>query len=224
MKKRVGLQRILIALSVAVLVYGAKFFVFNREIELLDEIVDIVALVIVMLGFCVRIASRGCKEDCSAKGEKLVITGLYAYIRNPMYLGTLFIGTGVAVAIFHPLAIGIFWLGYAAIYIPQILREEKLLLSLFGTDYKEYCERIPRLIPRLSSLRDFLSELFPRNGKWIWRESLSIIGVLLCMLVVEMVVDVKVFGMQEVWKEPLEFIGALFIFSGVLYLLSKERK
>lgn len=224
MKKRVGLQRVLIALSVAILVYGASFFVFKREIEPVDDLVDNLALVIVMLGFCVRIASRGHKEEGSQRGEKLVTTGLYSYIRNPMYLGTFLIGTGVTVAIFHPLAIAVFWLGYMAIYIPQIMREEKLLGNLFGANYREYCARVPRLIPAFMRWRDFIGELFPRNGKWVWRESLSIVGVLLGMLLAETIVDARVFGTDEFWKEPLEFTTALLVFCLMLFVLSKEEK
>ena len=64
--------------------------------------------------------------------RRLVITGLYRYVRNPMI-------TGVVAVLFGEAGV--------AIYIPAI--EEPMLAGRFGEAYREYCRNVPRLVPRL---------------------------------------------------------------------------
>jgi protein-S-isoprenylcysteine O-methyltransferase Ste14 len=83
-----------------------------------------------------------------AKASALVRSGIFAYSRNPMYLGmaiglsgwALLLGSlspWLVVASFAPL---LTWL--------QILPEEAVLSTLFGHDYDEYCARVGRWIGR----------------------------------------------------------------------------
>jgi protein-S-isoprenylcysteine O-methyltransferase Ste14 len=80
------------------------------------------------------------------KNEALATSGPYAYTRNPLYLGSLFIGVGFAVAAQS------LWIGLAlvamffAIYVPVILDEEKFLREKFP-EYADYARRVPRLFP-----------------------------------------------------------------------------
>lgn len=82
------------------------------------------------------------------KNEALATSGPYAYTRNPLYLGSLFIGIGFAVAAQS------LWIGLAlvvmffAIYVPVILDEEKFLREKFP-EYADYASRVPRLFPGL---------------------------------------------------------------------------
>lgn len=84
--------------------------------------------------------------------RKLVITGPYRFVRNPMY-----VGMGIAFAGFalvYPHATFIF-LGEAAaafvlVSIFVIGYEEPVLRQMFGKDYEEYCRNVGRWIPRLS--------------------------------------------------------------------------
>jgi protein-S-isoprenylcysteine O-methyltransferase Ste14 len=82
------------------------------------------------------------------KNEALATSGPYAYTRNPLYLGSLFIGVGFAVAAQS------LWIGLAlvamffAIYLPVILDEEKFLRQKFP-EYGDYARRVPRLFPGL---------------------------------------------------------------------------
>lgn len=224
MKKRVALQRGLIALAVAAGIYWGQVLVFRSVTEPWEEILDAVGLVMVLLGFCARIVSRGYKEMGSDNGSRLVTGGLYAYVRNPMYLGTFLIGMGVTFAVFHPVAIMIFLTGYMAIYIPQIMREERILTGHFGEEYRNYCQTVPRLIPAPVKWGEFFSELFPRSGKAIWRESQSVILVLVGMVVVQTAVEARSWTSPELWEEPLEFLGAIVVFLILLYFFAKEEK
>jgi protein-S-isoprenylcysteine O-methyltransferase Ste14 len=83
------------------------------------------------------------------KNEALAMSGPYAYTRNPLYLGSLLMGIGFAVAARS------WWVGVAlvlmffAIYIPVILDEEGLLRQHFP-EFAEYARRVPRMLPRVS--------------------------------------------------------------------------
>jgi len=80
--------------------------------------------------------------------KELVVSGLYNYVRNPMYVGVLLVIIG------HFLWFG-FWslLIYALIVFLGfssfvIFYEEPNLKQRFGAGYDEYLKRVPRWIPR----------------------------------------------------------------------------
>jgi protein-S-isoprenylcysteine O-methyltransferase Ste14 len=83
------------------------------------------------------------------KNESLAISGPYAYTRNPLYLGSLLMGLGFAVAARS------WWVGIAllvmffAIYLPVISDEEKFLRQKFP-EFEKYARRVPRMVPRLT--------------------------------------------------------------------------
>ncbi len=80
------------------------------------------------------------------EGQKVIMTGLYGFIRHPMYLGGLFLFLGT------PLALGSWWTlllapVFLSILVARILNEEKILArDLPG--YTEYQKKVTtRLIP-----------------------------------------------------------------------------
>ena len=81
--------------------------------------------------------------------RKLIISGFYRYVRNPIYVGVLLIFLG------HFL-----WFGYWALFMYAIisfmgvhafvvLYEEPTLKRKFGPSYEDYVRRVPRWIPKL---------------------------------------------------------------------------
>lgn len=78
------------------------------------------------------------------KATSLVVTGLYRYTRNPMYLGLLLILSGIAIWLGSPVngAILIAFVGYITAF--QIAPEEARLTELFGSDYERYRARVRR--------------------------------------------------------------------------------
>jgi protein-S-isoprenylcysteine O-methyltransferase Ste14 len=78
----------------------------------------------------------------------LVTSGIYAWTRNPMYLGlaTLLLGWAIRLGTLSPFA-------GPLLFIPmiqriQILPEEQALRARFGSDYEQYCERVNRWLGR----------------------------------------------------------------------------
>jgi hypothetical protein len=86
------------------------------------------------------------------KNAELTRTGPYAYTRNPLYLGSMSIAAGFAIAAGRwwlvVLLVGMFLL----IYVPTILSEEQFLRGAFP-QFEEYAQRVPRLLPRLTPAR-----------------------------------------------------------------------
>lgn len=80
--------------------------------------------------------------------RRLVLTGPYRFVRNPMA-----IGVGLAVAGLALLYESLALLAFAGLFMAVIhamvtLYEEPTLRQTFGTDYVEYCRRVNRWLPR----------------------------------------------------------------------------
>ena len=83
----------------------------------------------------------------------LVVSGLYQYVRNPMYVGVLAIilGQGLLFGDGRLFAYGVLlWL---AVHIFVVGYEEPTLRRSFGPDYEVFRRNVPRWIPRLSPWR-----------------------------------------------------------------------
>jgi hypothetical protein len=95
---------------------------------------------------------RGYASGYVKKNQELTTTGPYAHVRNPLYLGSISIAAGFAVAL-ESWAVGVaLAVMFVAIYVPVIASEERFLRSAFPA-FEEYCSRVPRLIPRLGPAR-----------------------------------------------------------------------
>jgi hypothetical protein len=95
---------------------------------------------------------RGYASGYVKKNQELTTTGPYAHVRNPLYLGSILIAAGFAVAL-ESWAVGVaLAVMFAAIYVPVIASEERFLRSTFP-EFGDYCSRVPRLLPRLSPAR-----------------------------------------------------------------------
>ena len=88
-----------------------------------------------------------------APPRRLVVTGLYRYVRNPMYvsLESLIVGQGLLFGSVDVLEYGCAtWLGFQLFVL---LYEEPTLRAKFGADYQQYCENVRRWIPRRTAWR-----------------------------------------------------------------------
>jgi protein-S-isoprenylcysteine O-methyltransferase Ste14 len=91
---------------------------------------------------------RGYASGYVKKNAEVTMTGPYAFTRNPLYLGSMLIAFGFALAassLWIAIALAVL---FASIYVPVIRSEEAFLRSKFA-GYDEYAARVPRLIPRL---------------------------------------------------------------------------
>ena len=95
---------------------------------------------------------RGYASGYVKKNQELTTTGPYAYVRNPLYLGSILIAAGFAVAL-ESWSVGLaLAIMFVAIYVPVIASEERFLRATFPA-FDEYCRLVPRLIPRVTAAR-----------------------------------------------------------------------
>ena len=114
-------------------VYGAAFIVFGELIRL----------------SAVRYAG-GRTRTTKVGANSLCTSGPYSRTRNPLYIGNIFIYSGMVllsggIYMFQLLAVVIFYFIFQ--YRMIISLEEEKLSSLFGQDYSKYINNVPRIIP-----------------------------------------------------------------------------
>ena len=108
------------------------------------------SLALVLPGLWLRAYASGYVK----KNRELTVTGPYAHTRNPLYLGSMLIAAGFAVALLSWLVALVLAAGFAVIYVPVIASEERFLRATFPS-FEAYCGRVPRLIPRLIPASQF---------------------------------------------------------------------
>ena len=101
---------------------------------------------IALLGLALRAWAAG----HLAKNERLATSGPYARVRNPLYIGTLVVAAGLAVAARSPGLALLFAAVFGLVYLPVIELEEQHLRKLFP-EYAEYARRVPALLPAWKS-------------------------------------------------------------------------
>ena len=82
------------------------------------------------------------------RSRALVVTGLYRFSRNPMYLGLVLALTGWALLLHDCLGLLVVWLFARALNVLQIAPEEAALQRRFGSAYYDYARRVHRWIGR----------------------------------------------------------------------------
>lgn len=106
--------------------------------------------------------NRTRKDLGAAPIGSLVTAGPYAFIRHPLYAGTLLIAFGLCVAISQ------LWLSIPAlialflIYRKKMIQEDRLLRDECGLDHEEYFRSVPRLAPNGTIYAT-------RQGSWSFR-------------------------------------------------------
>jgi protein-S-isoprenylcysteine O-methyltransferase Ste14 len=121
-------------------------------------------LLVSTLGLWLRAWATGHVE----KNIRLAESGPYAYVRNPLYLGTLLVAAGFVIASRRWLLAVLFGLVFLLIYLPAIELEEQHLRKLFPS-FAAYAERVPALWPTLSPVRTperFRWHLYVRNREY----------------------------------------------------------
>lgn len=103
-----------------------------------------------------------------AKNAQLAQSGPYAWVRNPLYIGTLLVAAGL-VAASRSIGLGILFAAvFGLIYLPVIQLEEQHLRALFP-EYAEYAKRVPALLPRMGRVgggASFRPQLYLKNREY----------------------------------------------------------
>lgn len=101
-----------------------------------------VGLPIAVLGLFLR----GWAAGHLAKDRDLATSGPYAYIRNPLYAGTLTAALGIVIASRSIWLAIIFTAVFFLVYLPAVEQEEQHLREIFPS-YEAYGSTVPRFLP-----------------------------------------------------------------------------
>jgi protein-S-isoprenylcysteine O-methyltransferase Ste14 len=117
-----------------------------------------------MVGLAVRAWAAG----HLAKNQRLVQSGPYAYVRNPLYAGTLLVAGGLVVAAQRVELAVLTAAVFLFVYLPVIEQEEQHLAKLFP-EFGAYASRVPLILPygrRAESRERFEPRLYIRNQEY----------------------------------------------------------
>jgi protein-S-isoprenylcysteine O-methyltransferase Ste14 len=106
----------------------------------------------ILLDSFVRFAVQGLGTPAPvAPPQHLVVSGLYRYVRNPMYVAvvSMILGQGLLFGNVRVLEYGLaVWL---AMHLFVMFYEEPTLRAKFGAEYQEYCRNVRRWRPRVQA-------------------------------------------------------------------------
>jgi protein-S-isoprenylcysteine O-methyltransferase Ste14 len=83
------------------------------------------------------------------KDKELAVSGPYRFTRNPLYLGNLLLGAGLAAGAWSWPALVVFAVYFLLFYSATIARERRRMKELFPDGYADYKRSVPLLFPSL---------------------------------------------------------------------------
>ncbi len=140
---------------VLVLILVSSNYFSSKKIDLIHlPNQDLISIIILLIGILILInpifkfiKSKTTIDPIKFKKvNKLIISGIYKYSRNPMYLGLLMIVISTSIFFLNILSITTPFLFYCWINRFQIKREEIFLTEKFGEEYMSYKTKTRRWI------------------------------------------------------------------------------
>lgn len=139
---------VIAALTIAAVLLRNHTLFASGRIEGLHTILMILGIAFIAGGIALWVyAVPISRIDDGIKENRLVTTGAYALVRNPIYSAAMIACTGVILIVgntwFFILPL-IFWL-----FMTLLMKgtEEKWLRDLYGKEYDDYCQRVNRCWP-----------------------------------------------------------------------------
>jgi len=223
MKRRLKLNGVIVFLALLLLIIFPKVFMNKIKNLQLDTFLDVIGIAFILLGQLFRLSARGYKTQHSKEGQSLIQGGPYSVVRNPMYLGILLIGMGIVLMLFKWWVAAVLILVFILRYILLMLSEEKKLTVLFPSEYPQYCKRVPRILPSLSTiLKREVSEYLPVKLRWIKREIGTILVVLLTVVFIELLRDILSKGLIKGIRESSGMFMTIALFIILVVYLNKK--
>ena len=111
----------------------------------------VVGMILIILGEAIRIWAAGHLQ----KNEILTVSGPYAYVKNPLYIGTILITAGFCIFADNIYILAAATFLFCFHYIPYKKRVEGgRLKKVFGSRYEDYDEKVPEYLPRWTRYSD----------------------------------------------------------------------
>ncbi len=135
-----------------------------RDVFRLSDPLVAISELLILVGLLIRSWAAGTLR----KKKHLATTGPYAWIRNPLYVGSFLMMVGFGTLVQDPLTLWIVIGPLAWLYWLAVRTEEHHLAAIFPDEWPAYSARVPRFLPRRL--------VRPRAGEWSlaqWRHNLE---------------------------------------------------
>ncbi|MBM4301343.1 MAG: hypothetical protein FJ121_07400 [Deltaproteobacteria bacterium] len=191
----------------------------------LDLAWDAGCLAVALLGqvvrfFTVGFVPRGTsgRNTRGQVADTLNTTGMYAVVRNPVYLGNFIIWFGLSLFMKSLWFSTIIILFFTIFYERIIFREEAFLREKFGDAFRQWADATPAIIPKFKNWR-------PPSLPFSWKSAINreygtFFAIMVTFTVLELLAGLFNYGklmIDAIWVN-------LFIFSGILYLTIRYLK
>ncbi len=163
-------------------IYALVFIIFAKaELHLQTKLLTfIIGLEIVLAGEMLRLWASGYLR----KGEILVTSGPFNYVRHPLYLGSFVIGAGFCIAVSNVLLFALFLIVFGIVYNDTYIYEENILQEKFGAEFIEYRNKVPRFLPSFERYRDDIICDFSIKQIIKNKEYMACIGILAVVAII----------------------------------------
>ena len=218
MKTRIKIDLTLLFFIIGLTLILCLFPQLYSRNEFFENIMDVFGIMMIFKGTFFRMSARAHKKFNSQSGQVLVEDGPYAFVRNPMYLGSLLIGLGFTLILWPWWG----WLIFAVLFYwrfgIQIAKEETYLQQTFGQQFLDYCQKVPRLFPRITNLNFRKSkEMFCSAGLWSTQEKWGLVAWPILTFVFEIMQERMLFGVNHFRLTFFIFLSAwIFCILGLM--------
>jgi protein-S-isoprenylcysteine O-methyltransferase Ste14 len=105
----------------------------------------VIGMILIIVGESIRIWGAGHLQ----KNEVLTVTGPYAHVKNPLYIGTILITAGFCILADNIYLLAVATFAFCFHYIPYKKRVEgDRLRKIFGSQFEDYDQKVPEYLPR----------------------------------------------------------------------------
>ena len=217
MKTRIKIDSALLSFAIILTGFLYYFPQIYSSSRTMDNIWDFTGILFILKGTLIRMIARGHKKAHSKNGKVLVKTGIYQLTRNPMYLGSFYLGSGFVLIVWPWWGVAIFAGLFYLRFHRQVVIEEEHLKESFGREFEEYCARVPRTFPKFQQLRKTqVREIVDLKQALSTKDKYGLIGWPVLAVVMESVQEKIVFGSTDVERTLLIFLSAAVLYAIVL--------
>ena len=147
-------------------VFGSSYYLYPLILGLVITVSgQLIRGITIALAYIVR----GGKNK-KVYAEDLVVEGVFAHCRNPLYVGNILMLLGVGILINSLLFILIFIPAFLFIYQAIVIAEGNFLRNKFGQQFDVYCSRVSRWFINLRGIGSTISGMNFNGKRWLLKE------------------------------------------------------
>ena len=155
----------------------------------LNIYINLTGFIFAVTGESIRVLSVGYSftgtsgRENYLRADNLNTSGIYSIVRNPLYIGNLFIYSGLLIIFSNFYALLFFDVFLIIQYYFITLSEQEFLKSQYGEEYRDYCNKVKSVIPGFKYRRkaenkfDLKKVIFKENDSVF--NSMFLIGLLM---------------------------------------------